>query len=507
MSSTASSQLRKDWLWGAGLTLAAGWLFLANLGDQRLWQDEAQTAVIAKTVLSDGIPRGYDGKNFFSQERGREYGRNYVYRWHPWFPFYLLAGVFGVCGINEWTARIPFALMGWATVPLGYWFARSLWQSRRAAVLTAVLLATCVPFLILSRQCRYYSPCVLFSLLGLIAYHHLVRRRRWAAAAFVVSATLLFHSLFFYWAVLVVAVLVHAAIFHRDRLRAVALWSGVTLLLNLPWLIWLLMPPTVGRYPEHAVPWYHPLVIADKYLVQTYSYIFSPVLIVLLAIMAIVSKVRTRRFIEMDKDTVCNGSLVLLFLAVNYASLCLLTVNPFFRYLAPAIPLLCLLAGKILDSAMRLHWSLGVAGLAAVLACGFLPDYLYEITHHYVGPVDGMVAYLNQHGKPGDVVAITYEDMPLKFYTNMRVVGGLTGEDLTPALTADWVIVRCNVHCDKDQKVRDYLEENLPWQKYQMIELDYPDIAYQNREDPEEHRYRSVREGPPVMILKRKVHD
>jgi hypothetical protein len=45
-------------------------LFLANLGNQYLWQDEAQTALISKTILTDDVPRGYDGKNFFSQERG-----------------------------------------------------------------------------------------------------------------------------------------------------------------------------------------------------------------------------------------------------------------------------------------------------------------------------------------------------------------------------------------------------------------------------------------------------
>ena len=61
-------------------------------------------------------------------------------------------------------------------------------------------------------------------------------------------------------------------------------------------------------------------------------------------------------------------------------------------------------------------------------------DYVHEITHHVRGPTEGIVNYLNAHGKPEDVVAITYGDMALKFYTRMRVVGGFTGEDLTPAL-------------------------------------------------------------------------
>jgi 4-amino-4-deoxy-L-arabinose transferase-like glycosyltransferase len=382
---------RKEWLWATGLSLAAAWLFLANLGDQRLWDDEAQTALIAKTVMTDGVPRGYDGRNFFSQELGREYGRNYVYRWHTWLSFYLVAAAFSVCGVSEWTARIPFALMGLATVPLCYWFARSLWQSRRAAVLASLLLGTSVPFLILSRQCRYYSPCALFSLLGLIAYYQWMRGRRWGPLAFVVSAVLLFHSLFLYWAVLVIAVLIHAAIFHRDRLIKVAVWSGVTLLLNAPWLVWLLSPPRVGGYPDRNDPWTWPFSIFNRYMTETYLHAFSPLLLVLLAVVGAVAKVREKKFVAMSADTVRSASLLLLFISVNYAFLCMATPLYFFRYLAPAIPLLCLLAAKILDSAMRLHWSLGTAALALILLLGSLPDYLYEITHHYSGPVDGMV--------------------------------------------------------------------------------------------------------------------
>jgi len=503
MNLAAGSLVRKEWLWVALLSAVAAWLFLANLGDQRLWQDEAQTVLIAKTVMTDGVPRGYDGKNFFSQERGREYGHNYVYRWHPWFPFYLLAGVFAICGIDDLTARLPFALMGWATVPLCYWFARSLWQSRRAAVLAAVLLATCVPFLVLSRQCRYYSPCALFSLLGLIAYYQLVRRKRWAGIAFVVSATLLFHSLFFYWAVLVTAILIHAAIFHRERLRAVALWSGVTFLLNLPWLIWLLSPPTVGRYPEQMFPWYRPVAVAKEYLVQIFRYVFSPIFVLLVAVFGIVSKVRAKRFVAASEDTVRSASLLLLFIGINYAALCVVTPLHFFRYLAPAIPLLCLLAAKILDASMRLHWSLGIVALAVIFGTGRLPDYFYEITHPFVGPVDGMVLFLNRNGTPDDVVAITYGDMPLKLYTKMRVSGGLTGEDLRPALTADWVIFRHDTHCDKDLEVMAYLATNLPLQRYRKIVLDCRDTPYNNREDPEEHYYRTVTDAPHLIILQK----
>ena len=91
---------------------ASLFLFLANLGNQYLWQDEAQTALVSKTVLEHGVPRGYDGKNFFSQELKAEYGEDYIWKWHPWLPFYVLAAFFKVFGVGTFVARLPFALFG-----------------------------------------------------------------------------------------------------------------------------------------------------------------------------------------------------------------------------------------------------------------------------------------------------------------------------------------------------------------------------------------------------------
>lgn len=137
-------------------------MFLWNLGNHYLWQDEAQTALISKTVVSDGVPRGYDGRNFFSQEKGAEYGDNFVWKWHTWLPFYILAGFFKIFGTKTFVARLPFALFGIGTVFLAYFFSKALWQDKKTAAVTALLLLVSVPFLLLSRQCRYYSMSAFF---------------------------------------------------------------------------------------------------------------------------------------------------------------------------------------------------------------------------------------------------------------------------------------------------------------------------------------------------------
>jgi len=98
-----------------------------------------------------------------------------------------------------------------------------------------------------------------------------------------------------------------------------------------------------------------------------------------------------------------------------------------------------------------------------------------EITHDFRGPIRGITDYLQRNAKPSDVVAITYGDLPIKFYNHLRVVGGLTGEDLTPGRSADWIIMRKHVTCVKDLKVGKYLHHNVDWKSYTPITIDAPE--------------------------------
>jgi hypothetical protein len=93
--------------------------------------------------------------------------------------------------------------------------------------------------------------------------------------------------------------------------------------------------------------------------------------------------------------------------------------------------------------------------------------------------------------------------MPVKFYTKMRVIGGLTGEDFAPALNARWVIFRKS---SMGQSGR--LEVYMLWNKvdldtYHKIEINYPDIPWENREDIDEHRFKTCTDEDKVVIYER----
>ena len=529
---------------------AATFLLLSNLSNQYLWQDEAQTATISKTILKFGIPVGYDGKNYFSQEFGFEYGKDYVWKWHTWFSFYLAAASFAIFGQTTFAARFPFALFGIATVILIYFFSKALFQSRRLAATATVLVLISVPFLILSRQCRYYSPVMFFCVLGLFAYLRILEREKYAVPTFIISSTLLFHSHYIYSFILLVVVGFHVLLFRRERFFPVLLASASVVILNLPWIIFFSSMRYGHRYPEHLFDVNQFLEFGKSFFYQLGTFVFPPVLLVIpiiigglklaqhtmvtsshtirarkafsVALVTIGSLAGFRLALHLEfhltlvvfifcivmgvytkSDVWKNITLLVLFLFITLAALLVSIPYPFFRYLAPLVPILCILMAVIIEKAMQIHIAIGIEIIVILALIGSMPNYLYEITHDYDGPVEGIVNYLNQNGSKSDTVIATYDDLPLKFYTNMKIVGGLTGEDLAPYINGHWIIIRKFKMSDADSSMRLYLRENVDWKKYQAIKLGYPDIPYENREDPRSHLFRTASIVDSVVLFRR----
>ena len=95
------------------IILALGaFLLLFHLDHRPFWQDEAETAVLAKRVLEYGVPRAYDGVNLVSQEAGHEYGPNYLWRWSPWLQIYVAAGAFRLGGSHHLRRTLALCVPG-----------------------------------------------------------------------------------------------------------------------------------------------------------------------------------------------------------------------------------------------------------------------------------------------------------------------------------------------------------------------------------------------------------
>ena len=520
---------RKGEIWG--VTALAAVLMLTNLRHALLWQDEAQTALISRTVCQGGIPRGTDGLNFFSQELGAEYGENHVWRWHTWLPFYAVAASFSLFGEGTFSARLPFACAGILTIPATWWLGRLLWREKRAALAAAALLAVCVPFLILSRQCRYYSFAALFHTVALAGYMQIRTGRRGGMATLAGGLFLLFQTHYLYTATLGLAIGLHLFLLRRSdgnegtcdqsgstelspnesppSQKGVLLRTGGALAISfvgcLPWVIWLAGMKYPQNYADQARNWLVTKANFFSFVSQIETHLYSVWLCEAIFLLAVWHGVRGTFFKGFDRPTTSGTVLIGLVIAINLGALSVTAPAPFFRYLAPLIPVGMVVAGRMVSAAASLHWLAGVAMAGVMALRPELVQYGKELTDDFQGPVEGIVAHLRQHARESDVVGITYDDLPIKFYTRHRVVGGLTGESLEGIEAPDWIILR-RTPADqaKEAPVRRFFHEQTQKHRYEQVVLDVPDTPWQNREDPQTHLYQSAT-TPPRVIVWRKV--
>jgi hypothetical protein len=383
--------------------------------------------------------------------------------------------------------------------------ARELWRDRVAAAAAGLLLALCVPMLILSRQSRWYALAAFLALAGLLAYARIrPGERRWAFAL-LAAALLLFHTHYLYCAVLLGSCCLHAALLERERLRPTLAAAAGTTLLSLPWLVWLSGVKLGPGYGER-------LLDAGESLFQLRTFAASLVTVFLahglwlLALPPLALR-RVRRgepALPRDRRAWSGVALVCLHAALGIALLACLSPGTYLRYLTPLVPPLFALVGLVAAALARAWPAVAAAAVAVWVVSGSLGEFVYEIRHDYDGPIEGIVRFLEAHARPSDSVAIVYGDLPVKFYTGLRVVGGLTGEDIEAARGADWIILRRHNLAPVSRRIRDRLRRFVVEGDYRRHEIDYPDTAFENREDPRQHRFRTAVNAPRVEIWEKR---
>lgn len=221
----------------AAALIVAALLLFGNLGGPLLWSDEADTAVFARTIVRTGLPWAWDGTTFTDSDSGRRLASNLLMVGTPWVPYYVTAASFALFGESAFTARLPFAVAGLATVALLYGVVLRATGDRRAALVASVLLLASVQFLLYARECRYYSLNMLLSLVLLLAFLRLGEGR--AGAWFVAAAVVLFHCHPLPAAASLAGLAALTLVHPRFRPLRGAFWKRVpiVLALTLPWML------------------------------------------------------------------------------------------------------------------------------------------------------------------------------------------------------------------------------------------------------------------------------
>lgn len=517
------------------VVVIAACLIFVRLDQRLLWVDEAETALLGRHVLVYGVPTAYDGKTLVSQEVGREYDANYVWRWTPWLEKYLVAASFALLGESTLTARLPFALVGLLSVVAMYPLALALFGDRWVGILAMAFLAVSVPFLLHVRQCRYYSLAIFASIWVLYFFVALARGDRGGVIGFAAAMTVLFHSnyLIFLATALALAPCTLWMGFQRAALRRGALAAGLIVLFNGPWALYFGILEKAG---ERLYPFSQNL---RSYLEFTSRYTFP---VALLPVFLALAWFLRRSCPLLDART-WRPFLTLAVIPAVYLVTVSMAPWSFYRYTVNLLPLSAVLLAFMCRGVVRWSRIAGAILTACVLLTGvlhqlsawplaptrynrrtegrsfpiydtFFPlgNFLYEVTHAYAGPMEGLVQYLSQHARPGDRVFISYGDLVLKFYTDYEVRGGQSGQALTGWPEPEWVIIRSffrfgdrpHLRADAEQ-MRVWLNTEVPRNHYRAVPVSWTDFPWDNIPEPQLHWFRVPEGGKPLQIYRRET--
>ncbi|OGX40002.1 MAG: hypothetical protein A3C53_01865 [Omnitrophica WOR_2 bacterium RIFCSPHIGHO2_02_FULL_68_15] len=512
--------------WALGIALAAALLLLPNLESSGLlWQDEAETAVLAKNTLAFGYPKAFDGVNRVNPGLPTGPGDSWTY--HPWLQFYVTAAAFQLFGATTASARLPFALLGIACLVVAYRLALQTFRHPGIARLAGLMTLLSVPLLLHVRQCRYYALGILGLLWVLWAYRQIRDGRRHGWGWFAAGLMILFHSHHGAWFPTVAALGVD---FWRRGLpaterRPALLTAGVVAALTLPWCL-LANPFDPSRH--HAA---FSLAEAGRHA-QFYARQINRFILPLqfLLVVWLFRGLHPRRWWRAADARQREGAgTLMVMITVHLLFLVFVPEQRHFRYLIQLAPLLLLgqaallwgwlgrrqpllaLVSALLIATDLLHYSAPYAIAQAVPAGraiiardhglvvpqSLLADYGYELTHRYQGPLDGLIGTLRREGRPGDLVKTPYDDHAVIFYT------GLTVEDpnrFAEPTRPTWIIPR-----------REWVPGGFfastnfqaVQREYVRIETAAPDLAWENRPDPGYHKFRTVRDAPKIVLYRR----
>jgi 4-amino-4-deoxy-L-arabinose transferase-like glycosyltransferase len=514
------------------IVAVGAFLLFFHLDHRPFWQDEAETACLAKNVLKYGVPRAYDGVNIISQEQGQEYDQNFLWRWSPWLQIYVTAAAFWVGGLTTYAGRFPFALLGLACIILVYQLVRRNFGDRNWALMSAALLTCSVPFLLYARQCRYYSLGAFLALTSLYAFEEDWQSKTGPALLLCLSLGLLFYTnyllfLSFAGAALLAAVLLYYAKMPWLRSLKLIIGTGIIILPGL-WLFRIEQQATMvslGAILENL----------EKYWGDFFQFMFPLPLVVYLGWRW--GRILWNRSGFSDKP---QDRFILFLSLIILGNILILTPLPQseLRYLVHLSPLCAVILGWIICQAWRYHKFSGALLALLLLGTNWLmilpmdwlrlanrpvyndpymltyPNlplelYLTELSSPYPDVNHNLIRFFQTRAQPGDTILTVYGDLPLQFYTSCKVVGALEGP-VHLTRPPDWLVPRWYIRWnrqyelnDSDVLIRQLLSQPTAYQRVAPVG---EDELFGNQPDPYFHHFLPPMESlSPLVIYGKKA--
>jgi hypothetical protein len=510
-------------------------LLFSNLGVKYLWQDEAATAVLGERMMKFGKPLAYDGVNLITMDHFAgedvsgvkkrsadpeiavkyyadhgDYKRDTTWIGQPWGQF-LVAGIsLRFFRHNTIAARLPFVIAAFLTIILLYWFVEKEFKDFFLGWITVALLISNVFWVIHSRQCRYYALSSLFLLLTIIAFIRWQHGRPWGVVFFIVTAFFSFQVDYGFFFPMIVILLLTATWGTWPDIRQVLYVSIIIGIIIAPWFWYYQL---INRVKTSAIPWHNNFLLNFFHLNQ----FLIPVIILLFG--CLILSIRWRQIDRINK--------MLLFVSFTLILTSLLwvpTVTPyaFYRYIVQLTPIASLCSAWVLNEVSiliisrtphpgeKLRYLIVLSFAFFMAVCPFFSNlvpiqftkqlYSNSILNQIIKP-DWSVLYkeifpsstmdpnrktvedLSRIASSNDEILINYEDVPLMFYTDCRIRGGIScfrvnDSNRTPPR---FLIYRRSVNFVHTS----IFNQEIMRYHWRRIDSNIPDITWGNNPEPE----------------------
>lgn len=423
---------------------ASSYFAVAGLGHNYFWDDEAGTAIYARNLLASGKLTAWDGRNLLAYGNGSELDDYFINRYFPPLQFLLAATAFRFFGFSTVAARLPFVLIGLASL---WFFFLLLWgetgRNRACALGGLLLLALSPSFLLFIRQCRYFSLAIFFPV---FIYFHYRRYLLTGRPVHLIVLTIGFLGLFFshYLICLVFAMallLAHAVFNFRARKLPPFLVAGFVFLAVTTGYFFgfgVILPDTL---PELKSAWLlDRLTLAGRNFREINSYAFFPWMMLFPLAWLLADK----KFDQKLRRQVGEWLFLIVVFTAGMSLFSPQTAYPRgsadIRYLLPLLPFCASLLGVIVFFLGRKSRPAGGAVLLLLIFSNFfawtpfsrlplrldLINYVREIHRDYRTAYEAVVDFISEKCEQDDVLVVISPNMAdsLQFYAGDRVIFG-----------------------------------------------------------------------------------
>lgn len=531
----------------------AGFLLFYNLGDRLLWDDEAETAILAENIIKFGVPKITDGRNFVVLT-GVEANNNNVWTASPWLQNYITSFSFLVLGKSTFAARFPFAVLGFLSVMFLAFITHRIYGSHELTITAVLLYVTCVSFLLHARQCRYYSILMFAQLWMIYGYWLLIRAKTlWGVTNVAFALATQFYCHYITFGANMLGLCVTTAINHRrlpGSLWAISAVLACTGALSVPWVIYAKM------WNQHSYLALSEIFKGSSYYLLHIQFFIAPLVLFLIPFVVCVSRLIWRgskdhcltkgslkivsacgkernsfgksnnrdKFGKHGEEVISQNQInaieVLLWILVPVHVLSLGSFKlTFFRYIVPMVPVLDILGAIILCryfSCRLLRYPIiallcltNVIHLASAYPLGrmlspTLPiiTFFQEITTDYRDRLGDIVLFFKNNAGPDDSVYAFDNELALLFYTDLQIIDGrFNRQRVTLGNLPDWILTKSSTGIVNYPPVK--LTDPVS-QYYEPITISVHDThGSASRPDPSLHVPFTVPQSTEIVIYKK----